>query len=1041
MIFDLKKEHFMKRYLILLVLILAAGPACDLFEPDRNKEPVVQLNLHFVQSDQKMIGSETTRQQNDSLPAVYSLDKPASTLPMFNKLEVIFYDLQPDLDWLLEGHNYSGIESFHETFRADPSNFEDYWVTRDKGEFKHLTDGKFGVEYRTTLMLKNGTFKGEFNLSPGVKSCRIGCFRRDSLIAVGMSRGTRETCFFKLADNETKEIDINVTPIIATRNTPPVASFIVIPASGSVDSLFTFDASGCFDLQDRREELKVRWDWTNDEYWDTEFSTEKIMQHRFTSAGEFAVRLEVQDTGGLTGTAVKTVSVGFTPPVITGPEDEHVFNTSRPSLSWQTVDGAARYFVQIDNNADFSSPVIQDSVTENRYQFTEDLPDANYVWRVRAGDEQGNKSEWSDTHSFTIQTTGPAAPSLVEPANDSRIAKTNPALSWSLVSDANVYQVQLADNRDFTSPIVNDSLVYSTAIVVNVDLADKIYYWRVRGKNSYGSWGGWSMVWVFAVDTRGPARPALVQPEDQTVTDANTPEFVWNDTPDASAFELQVADNNRFNSPVIQDSTLTGTSYFAGENLPDGEWYWRLRAKDDLGNWGEWSEIWMFTVDTRGPNAPDLSEPEPEATLTGGSQNFSWQPVMDAQEYELVIADNQSFLSPVFRDTTLTDTAYPLTIGFDDGVYYWRVRAKDSAGNWGLWSPAWPFLVDTQGPVAPNLIDPKQGSTLTDTTVYFSWEMVTDAWMYELVVADNADFISPVFRDSSLTDTAYMLPLDVESGTYYWRVRGQDIAGNWGDWSEVWSFTMDVYTFMQMEWVQIQGGTFEMGSTSNDANFDEQPVHSVTVSDFEISKYEVTNAQFCQFLNETDVAYDGTFDGILYIDIRNENCQIDTSGGMFVVEDGMENYPVILVTWYGANAFCEWTGGRLPTEAEWEYAARGGQQSGEYIYAGSNNVDEVAWYVGNSGNQTHTVGQKQPNELELYDMSGNVNEWCSDFYDEYYYYNSPQNDPQGPEAGYDYVLRGGGYGAQARAVRCADRNYNVPDHRTEKIGFRCARSY
>lgn len=1035
----------MNRFFIAVpVLLVTLILACELFEPERKlAEPVVRLNFHVVQSDQKMICSDTLLQQTDSLHIPDSLHKSGTSPLMFNKLQVIFYDLKPDLEQLYEARYTSELESFYETFRGDPSDFESYWVKRDKGELKYLTDGKFAIEYRTTLLIKNGTFRGEFKLSTGVKCCRIGCFKQDSLIAVGKSRGWRESCFFTLEKNQTKEIDIDITPILATRNTPPVASFTVTPTSGSVDTLFTFDASSCFDLQDRPDQLRVRWDWTNDGNWDTEFSTEKTAQHRFASAGEFTVKLEVQDTGGLTSTALKTVSVGFPRPVITGPEDEQVFNTSRPSLSWQAVEGAVLYIVQIDDNADFYSPVIQDSVTENRYQVTEDLPDNTYLWRVRARDEHGNKSDWSEARSFTIHTTGPMAPSLVEPANDSRIAPSNPVLEWSLVSDAETYHVQLADNRDFTSPIINDSLIYSTDLAVNVELTDNRYYWRVRARDSYGNWGGWSAVWFFTVDTSGPESPVLVRPENQSVTTQKTPEFAWDDVPEAVAFELQVAENERFDVPVIHDSTLTGTSFIPQQELPDGTWTWRVRAKDDLGNWGSWSGIWMFTVDTRGPNAPDLIEPEWEATLSSQSQNFSWQAISDAQAYELVIANNANFLSPVFRDTALTETTYPLSIDFDDGVYYWRVRAKDRAGNWGLWSPAWTFMVDTQGPVAPNLIEPKQGSTLTDTTVYFNWELITEAWAYELVVADNPDFISPVFRDSSLTDNAYSFPLNVENGTYYWRVRGQDMAGNWGDWSEVWSFTMDIYPAYQteIEWVYVQGGLFEMGSTSNDANFDEQPIHSVTVSDFEISKYEVTNAQYCQFLNETDVSPDGTFDDILYIDVQNGFCQIDTAGGMFVVENGMENYPVILVTWYGADAFCEWAGGRLPTEAEWEYAARGGQQSGEYIYAGSNNVEDVAWYVGNSNNQTHPIGQKQPNELGLYDMSGNVDEWCRDFYDEYYYYNSPQNDPQGPEAGYYHVLRGGSHSDEARAVRCADRNMNVPDHRNESIGFRCARTY
>ncbi|MDE7102109.1 MAG: formylglycine-generating enzyme family protein, partial [Bacteroidales bacterium] len=130
---------------------------------------------------------------------------------------------------------------------------------------------------------------------------------------------------------------------------------------------------------------------------------------------------------------------------------------------------------------------------------------------------------------------------------------------------------------------------------------------------------------------------------------------------------------------------------------------------------------------------------------------------------------------------------------------------------------------------------------------------------------------------------------------------------------------------------------------------------------------------------------------------------------------------------------------RLPTEAEWEYAARGGQQVDGTKYAGSDNLDEVAWYANNSNSATHPVAEKKANGIGLYDMSGNVWEWCSDWYEENYYANSPTVNPKGPESGESRVKRGGAYGFQAVICRVSGRNSSTPDYKGVNTGLRVVR--
>jgi formylglycine-generating enzyme required for sulfatase activity len=222
---------------------------------------------------------------------------------------------------------------------------------------------------------------------------------------------------------------------------------------------------------------------------------------------------------------------------------------------------------------------------------------------------------------------------------------------------------------------------------------------------------------------------------------------------------------------------------------------------------------------------------------------------------------------------------------------------------------------------------------------------------------------------------------------------------------------------LDLEMVPITGGTFQMGST--DGGSDEEPVHSVTLSDFEISKYPVTQK--------------------LWRDIMG----VDPPKLRF---KGCDQCPVERVSWDDVQEFLKKLNARtgktyrLPTEAEWEYAARGGNQSQGYEYSGSNDLKEVGWYRENAGGKTHPAGRLKPNELELYDMSGNVWEWCSDWYGSDYYKNSPLSNPAGPDIGLVRVFRGGSWGSDPQYCRVAYRSYGTPSDRDSNVGFRLART-
>jgi formylglycine-generating enzyme required for sulfatase activity len=234
-------------------------------------------------------------------------------------------------------------------------------------------------------------------------------------------------------------------------------------------------------------------------------------------------------------------------------------------------------------------------------------------------------------------------------------------------------------------------------------------------------------------------------------------------------------------------------------------------------------------------------------------------------------------------------------------------------------------------------------------------------------------------------------------------------------------------TIREMVFVTLEGGSFTMGNTIYNTP------HRETVSDFQISETEVTNGQYAVFLNKNAIGTDGKYNRTVAINVSDRFLQLEYKNGGWKAKAGFENYPVICVTWYGANEYCKWAGGRLPTEAEFEYAARGGQKSKGFLLSGGNNPNDVAWFVDNSRYGTHKVGTKQPNELGLYDMSGNVAEWCADWY------SYTENNGAKKTSPTQKVLRGGCWGLNSYQCRVYVRDFNLPENSNFSTGFRVAR--
>jgi formylglycine-generating enzyme required for sulfatase activity len=283
--------------------------------------------------------------------------------------------------------------------------------------------------------------------------------------------------------------------------------------------------------------------------------------------------------------------------------------------------------------------------------------------------------------------------------------------------------------------------------------------------------------------------------------------------------------------------------------------------------------------------------------------------------------------------------------------------------------------------------------------------------------------------------------------------------------------------------VLVPGGQFWMGSSENDVDraiedcktqqkkdeqtckgwmAPEQPRHSVTLDPFYLDTYEVTNRLFDKFVRATGYQTTAEKDGTAFAWIDGKGWQ-DTSGatwrqpeaGPLVFATDRAHHPVVAVSWHDAEAYCRWAGKRLPTEAEFEYATRGGTQTKYWWGSGSPGTRRVANVADESAKRTLAmwpimvgyddgygktapVGSYEANPFGLFDLTGNVNEWTADWFDGNYYRNSPERNPTGPTSGQSKVLRGGSWTHGPVRIRSANRNWYTPSTRDADVGFRCA---
>jgi hypothetical protein len=379
-----------------------------------------------------------------------------------------------------------------------------------------------------------------------------------------------------------------------------------------------------------------------------------------------------------------------------------------------------------------------------------------------------------------LDSTAPAIPVLISPADTARTNNGTPLFEWNGPADAVHYHFQLSRDSGFSDVIIDEAAVHAESFLPP-SLNDGPYYWHVSARDLAGNWSGFSNYRTLIIDTSAPGGPPLQSPSNMGTTNDNTPTLDWTAVSGASQYLITVDNNSDFSSPEINVTRLQtqSSNYTPSSALADNQYYWKVRAIDSVGNFGE-SEVWTFTIDTVPPSIPVLVRPGNNYSIEDTTPYVDWNnsngnPV----QYRIEVDNNSDFSSPIVRTTTDV-SYYPIGSSLSPGSYSWRVQAKDSANNWSTFSPPWTFTIITSSspPASFGKLLPAHQTYEHPTEITLMWESTSSnaALQYCIDQTDDNQCDNNSWQNPTTSTSITLNGLNPGVG-YFWQVRATNSYG------------------------------------------------------------------------------------------------------------------------------------------------------------------------------------------------------------------------------------------------------------------------